>query len=99
MILPWGWLQAYKKITEDFGVDYSSCPIQFAVIEQIVLARNRAQHEERITSTRVNHSKKDLSKYPSPVFISEDDRQRFLDEGISWWIQPEIYINKRLWRQ
>ena len=55
-----GWLHAYKKITEDFGVDYSNCPVKFEIIEQLVLARNRTQHEEDITSNYVKHCENDL---------------------------------------
>jgi len=89
-----GWLHAYKKITENFGVDYSQCPVDFEVIEQIVLARNRTQHEEDITSNRIQHSKKDLSRHPSPHFVSDLDRKTLLKDDNSWWMMPQVYIDK-----
>jgi hypothetical protein len=88
-----GWLNAYKKITEDFGVDYSKCPANFDLIEQTVLARNRTQHVEGITSNGVNHSPNDLSKYPSPHFVSDSDETMY-KTGSSWWAMPEVHINE-----
>jgi len=89
-----GWLNAYKKITMDFGVDYSKCPASLDIIEQTVLARNRTQHSEEITSHRISHSKKDLSKYPSPYFISDEDLNRISSQQPeSWWMMPDIHID------
>ena len=87
-----GWLKAYKKITSDFGVDYSSCPANFDLIEQTVLARNRTQHAESITSNGVNHSQNDLSKFPSPHFVSDSDKAMFKSNS-SWWLTPQIHID------
>ncbi len=89
-----GWLHAYKKITEDFGVDYSNCPVKFEIIEQIVLARNRTQHEEDITSNCVKHCEKDLSQHPSPHFVSDLDRKGLLNDDNSWWMMPQVHIDK-----
>ena len=41
------------------GIDCSHCPADLALIEQVVLARNRDQHPENITTTRVSHAEKD----------------------------------------
>lgn len=88
-----GWLNAYKKITSDFGADYSTCPANFDLIEQTVLARNRTQHAESITSNGVSHSKNDLSKFPSPHFVSESDKGMF-NSNSSWWLTPQIHIDE-----
>ena len=88
-----GWLNAYKKITEDFGVNYSNCPADFNLIEQIVLARNRTQHLDQITSQRVSHLEKDLSKYPSPHFVSEEDMHKY-SSNKSWWMLPDVHTTE-----
>ncbi len=88
-----GWLYAYRKITEDFGIDYSQCPIKFDIVEQIVLARNRTQHEEDISNLRISHSKNDLSKYPSPYFVSERDNKHLSRGENNWWFMPQVYID------
>lgn len=89
-----GWLNAYKKITENFGIDYSTCPASFALIEQTVLARNRTQHVDQITTFRVAHSKHDLSKYSSPHFVSDEDKNKLSSEQQpSWWMMPDIHVD------
>jgi hypothetical protein len=89
-----GWLHAYKKITKNLGVNYSNCPVKFEIIEQIVLARNRTQHEEDITSNCVKHCEKDLSQHPSPHFVSDLDRKGLLKDDNSWWMMPQVHIDK-----
>ena len=67
-----GYFQGYRTCFEKvLGQSWSDCPADIKLIEQIVVARNRAQHPEDITTTQVSYSKADLSKYPRPVFTSE----------------------------
>lgn len=65
-----GFLNGYKAC---FGhvlkTDFVKCPVNFDILEQITLARNRGQHPEKIFDMGVNHSDKDIKKYPSPFFV------------------------------
>jgi len=76
-----GFLNGYKAC---FGhvlkTDWEKCPVNFDILEQITLARNRGQHPEKIFDMGVNHSDKDIKKYPSPFFVSENEK-RMLDAG------------------
>jgi hypothetical protein len=67
-----GFLAAYKvALGEVFGTDWSDCPANFDVIEQVVLARNRSAHGTSLTSLSVPHDARTLEKYPRPFFASE----------------------------
>lgn len=46
-----------------------------------------------ITSNGVDHSANDLSKYPSPHFVSDTDKEVF-KSGSSWWLTPQIYVDE-----
>lgn len=68
-----GWLHALKDAIEHHGVDFTQCPIDVNVLEQMVLARNRTQHSDDITSNSVRYLRKDLNKFQSHVFVSPSD--------------------------
>jgi len=91
-----GWLNAYKKIIVQVGLNLSDCPANWELIEQAVLVRNRSQHPDELTFWSITYSKSDLEKYPSPHFISEADRLRLeqKEQEISWWMVPNIYVDK-----
>ena len=73
-----GWFHALKDGIASHGVDFTQCPIDVDVLEQLVLARNRTQHSEDITSNSVNHLKRDLDKFQSHVFVKPDDALKVL---------------------
>ena len=42
-----GFLAGYRACFADaFGIDWAECPADLAVVEQVILARNRAQHND-----------------------------------------------------
>ncbi|MFZ1748027.1 MAG: hypothetical protein WBO24_18260 [Nitrospirales bacterium] len=90
-----GWFYAYQKILEEVGLNLLDCPADLELIEQAVLARNRGQHPDHLTTLRTTHSKNDLKKYPSPYFVSETDRRiiNFDDGEMSWWLTPYIFVD------
>ncbi|MBI1291331.1 hypothetical protein GC173_08825 [bacterium] len=52
-----GFLKAYRgAIGEVLETDWANCPVRFDVIEQIVLARNRAQHGEHLSIMVARHA-------------------------------------------
>lgn len=67
-------------LTSRADIDWSQCPADLEIIEQVVLARNRDQHPESITSVRVTHTEKDRQRFPRPFFMSEREAALF-EEG------------------
>lgn len=67
-------------LTSCADIDWSQCPADLEIIEQVVLARNRDQHPESITSVRVTHTEKDRQRFPRPFFMSEREAALF-EEG------------------
>ena len=71
-----GFLQHYKTCFEKIlQISWVDCPANIELIEQMILARNRDQHPDHITTMRVRHKKKDLSKYPLPFFMNESEKE------------------------
>jgi hypothetical protein len=71
-----GFVAAYKAaLANILDTDWADCPARFDIIEQVVLARNRGQHGEDLTSFRVSHERKSLRKHPKPFFASEAELQ------------------------
>ena len=64
-----------EALGEIFVTDWSSDGIDFALIEQIVLARNRGQHGTSLVMMSVTHDEHTLRKHPQPLFASELDLQ------------------------
>lgn len=81
-----GWFQAYIKEMERLGINLSSCPADTTILEQMILARNRVQHSDDITSNTVAHLDSELLRFQSPVFV------RSLSPA--WPRGQRIYINK-----
>jgi hypothetical protein len=71
-----GFVPAYKAaLGYILYTDWNDCPASFDVIEQVVLARNRAQHGSSLTSFEVAHEGKTLTKYPRPLFATARELQ------------------------
>lgn len=66
-------------LAERAGVNWSCCPVDLDLIEQVVLARNRDQHPESIMTIRVTLAEKDRLRYPRPFFLSEQEAELFQD--------------------
>lgn len=89
-----GYLQGYRTCFENvLGQSWSDCSADLSLIEEIVLARNRAQHPEDITTTQVSYSKRDLNKFPRPVFTSELE-WRYREYGPGKYLgSPTVYVS------
>jgi hypothetical protein len=76
--------------------DWSDCPADFAVIEQIVLARNRGQHGGDLTTFDIAHDGKMLEKFPQPFFARADERENWsLEDGsLSSFLMPSIKVTR-----
>ena len=77
-----GFLAAYRDdLGEVLETDWANCIANFDIIEQIVLARNRAQHGEHLSMVTVSHDDKTLRKHRDLVFASETELGVWLEEG------------------
>lgn len=82
-------------LAERLGIDWDSCPADLAIIEQIVLARNRDQHPESLTTLQVRHAEHDRTRHPKPFFLSEREADLFDDgNGADLWMSPSLYISR-----
>jgi hypothetical protein len=69
-----GFVPAYfAALGEILDTDWSDCPVDRDLIEQVVLARNRGQHSEDITSFDVRYDAAMIEKHPRPFFIGDDE--------------------------
>ena len=82
-----GWFNAFKKCMQSEGVEFSNCSADLEAIEQLVLARNRTQHAEDITSNNISHRTQELAKFQSPLFVDPQD----LALKANWFGQPRVY--------
>ena len=82
-------------LTELLSSDLSNCPVRFEIIEQVVLARNRAQHGSSIHTFHVNHDPKTLEKHPEPHFA--ESQYRILSDAPGFtgtWFGPQIEVTE-----
>lgn len=76
------------------GIDWSLCPADLAIIEQVVLARNRDQHPENITTIRVVYAEKDWQHFPRPFFMSEREAELFQEnEEPRLFMSPSVHVS------
>lgn len=89
-----GFVSGYKDC---FGgildTDWSDCPADFAILEQIVLARNAAQHPADIAFMHMNHREGLAERFPSPVFVS-DYEKRLLETGQQLWSELKLVVTE-----
>ena len=92
-----GFLAAFlEALGEILDTDWSDCPANMAVIEQIVLARNRGQHGGDITTFEVTHDAHILKKHPVPFFASSEDLQEWPPGAgsLASLIKPKIAVSR-----
>ena len=91
-----GYLQGYRIYFEQIlDQPWSKSPADIELLEQVILARNREQHPEDITTMRVTHVYNDIRRFTRPFFLSEVDRIRF-DHGEfeKWhWMKPSVHVS------
>lgn len=56
-----------------FIVPLDGFTVDLDLLKQIVLARNRDQHPDDLTTMRVAHPHKDRSKHPKPFFARQEE--------------------------
>lgn len=82
-------------LAERVGIDWSCCPADLTIIDQVVLVRNRDQHPENIVAIRVTHAEKDRQRYPQPFFLSEQEAKLFQDgDSPSLFMSPLVHVSQ-----
>lgn len=91
-----GFVAAHREaLREILDTDWSDCPVDFDLIEQIVLTRNRTQHGENLTSFNVTYSEDMLKKHQQPFFIRDEELLMAAAEGeaLASLLMPIIRID------
>lgn len=86
-----GWLNGYKTyFSRRFNIKFEDSPCNLAMLEELVLARNRVQHPDSITSHSSRYSDDDLKKLSCPFFVDARESELFADaeEGERTWLMP-----------
>lgn len=85
-----GWVSGYRAYCDRvFGINFGDGPCDLKLIEEIVLARNRAQHQDNLVMTLPTYSDSDLRKLPRALFIDPSrEVQQELEEGEREWLMP-----------
>lgn len=92
-----GFVAGYRAwIAARRGIDWSKCPADLDIIEQVVLARNRDQHPDHIATVHVQHEKNEWKRFPMPFFISEREADLFQDEDHRSYMTPSLHISRDL---
>ncbi|MEP6869131.1 MAG: hypothetical protein ABJA20_11505 [Novosphingobium sp.] len=90
-----GFLSAYfSALGEILETDWSDCPVDRDLIEQVVLVRNRGQHSEHLSTFAVTLDAAMFEKHPRPFFISEDELSTLIaeDGSLSSMLMPTIRV-------
>lgn len=67
-----GWFNGYQELFKsEFGIDWHGSPVKCELIEELVLARNRAQHPEDIVSIGSRYSDQDMERMSAPYFVED----------------------------
>lgn len=87
-----GFVRAYlNHYCAALGVQ--GCPADLDVIEQVVLARNTAQHNGRLTMDAVEHDELTRKKFPRPFFTRRDGPD--VDEdGLDTFLVDWIHVDR-----
>ena len=76
--------------------DWVDSHVDFGLVEQIVLARNRVQHGEYLTSFRVQHDPNTMNKFSRPYFISEAEERDWneRDGDVDSFFKPHVEVGR-----
>jgi hypothetical protein len=92
-----GFINAYRqRFGEALKLSWGDCGVDFEILEQVVLARNRDQHPDRISRLSVDHLRADRQKHPLPFFISDTERKMFSDPEMANipWMNPIVHVSR-----
>lgn len=88
-----GFVAGYKHVlSEILDTDWSDCPADLAIIEQVVLVRNVTQHPDDHSGFDAYYDEKAIAKHPRPFFVSERDAK--LEPDIASWFVRRIEVTE-----
>ena len=91
-----GFVSGYRACFGDaLATDWSDCPADFTILEQVVLARNVGQHGGDIVSMRVEHTDQDIRKFSSLFFVSDKEAEIYqsMDPAVRFWMMPSVHVS------
>ncbi len=85
-----GWFAGYRAYyKKHFNVDFADGPCDLKVLEEVVLARNRAQHPDNLIMTLPTYTDSDMKKLSSALFIdTRSEVYQDLDGNEREWLMP-----------
>ncbi|MCR5891194.1 MULTISPECIES: hypothetical protein [Burkholderia] len=92
-----GFVAGYCALFEThLGVHLDDSGIDLELLEQVVLVRNRVQHQNSLTMNRPSHSTRELARLKSPFFLDEFERNLLSDVDMNrdsvWLMAPRIAV-------
>jgi hypothetical protein len=72
--------------------NWLDCPVDWAILEQVALARNVAQHTQQLHTFRDKHDPKTLNKFADPFFIG--DWQHYTDSERRFFKSPTLEVER-----
>ena len=88
----WGYPECFGR---ELQIDWSSCPANTAILEQVALARDRDQHPDWIGSLNVTHAKDSRKKYPTPFFSSGFEKLSLaVDADTQWRLGVNVSVDR-----
>jgi hypothetical protein len=92
-----GFLHGYQScFAEALNIAWAECPVDFDVVEQVILARNRDQHPDYIDTLRVTHAPPERKRFAELFFIRDTEKAIFADERMRTtpWMSPTVHVTK-----
>ena len=91
-----GWVAGYRAYSDQiFSIDFADGPSDLKLIEEFVLARNRAQHPDNLVMTLPTYTEGDMKKLPRALFI-DTGREMYedLEDGERQWLMlPTLHVS------
>jgi len=91
-----GWFAGYNAhFARHFNIAFENSSANLALLEEVVLARNRIEHPVSITSMRSQYADSDLKKLCHPFFINESELPSNIDtfEDNAWFLRPTLHVD------
>lgn len=92
-----GFLEGYRAcFGEALKLDWSKCPADFSILDQVTLTRNRDQHPDDITALHTSYDEHTRSKHPQPFFVRESERASLQDpdSADSTWFYLTLHVSR-----
>jgi hypothetical protein len=91
-----GFVQGYRVCFGSvLNLSWDDCPVNFDILEDVVLARNSDQHPEHITTMRVTLARQGQQGDRKPFFINDAERKMFSDPDMASnaWMRPTLHVS------